>query len=131
VWVVKPCARHKRCPEQKMRDGVGAVQIQKSRLHHHQNKAIRTACLELENLGLLETGKSLGPCRFLASLVNLRNEAISALSLKQREALINLLPHISDFDVKAESVRRQSAKFVCFTLPKKQRLRMIDNSPVR
>ena len=67
------------------------MQIEISRLHQLQNKAIRAARLELEKLGVMEPGKSLELCQCLAGRINQGNKSISALSLKQREALIDLL----------------------------------------
>ena len=113
------------------------MQIEISRLHQLQNKAIRTARLKLEKLGVMEPGKSLEGCRLLAGRINLGNQSISALSLKQREGLIDLLnkkgamvdnPHVHYFDIKAESARRRAARIVGFFVAKKRRLRLIDKS---
>ena len=104
------------------------MQIEISRLHQLQNKAIRTARLNLEKLGVMEPGESLEGCRLLAGRINLGNQSISALSLKQREALIHLLnkrgsmvdnPRVHYFDIKAESARRRAAKIVRFSVAKK------------
>ena len=114
------------------------MQIEISRLHQLQNKAIRMARLKLEKLGVMEPGKSLEGCRLLAGRINLGNRSISALSLKQRQALIDLLnkkgakvdnPRMHFFDIKAESARRRAAKIVGFFAAKDHRLRLIDKSP--
>lgn len=107
----------------------------KSKVYDIQNKAIHTARAELEKKGVLDKGKSLEACRYLAGKINLGIESLSRLSLKQREALINMLiemgatvrnPHVYESDLKAEAVRGGS-KVVGFSAPKEDQLRMIDS----
>ncbi len=84
----------------------------KPKVYELQNKAIHKARAELEAAGVLQEGKSLEACRFMAGQINLGIQSVSRLSLPQREKLIEMLkdmgatvrnPHIylSDLNIEA------------------------------
>jgi len=107
----------------------------KSKVYALQNRAIHKARAELEAKGVLEKGKSLDACRFLAGKINLGIQSISRLSLKQREQLINMLiemgatvrnPHVYESDLRADLVR-SGAQIVGFSAPKESQIRLVDS----
>ena len=109
--------------------------MKKSPVYKIQNVAIHKARAELEVMGVLQVGKSLEACRFLAGQINLGIQSISRLSLSQREKLIEMLkdmgatvrnPHIylSDLNIEAAAGK---GKVVGFSAPKEDQLRMVDS----
>mgnify|MGYP003393906337 FL=1 len=105
-----------------------------SRVYAIQNTAIHAARAELEKMGVIEAGRSMEMCRYLAGKINLGIESISSLSLKQREQLIDMLiemgatvrnPHVYTSDLSYDNAVK-SGRVVGFSTPKETQLRMVD-----
>ena len=93
-----------------------------------QNRAIHAARAELEAKAIMEKGRSLEMCRYLAGQLNLGIESVSKLSLTQRETLINQLIEIGA-TVKNPILYasdRGSEKIAPFTRVSEEQLRMVD-----
>lgn len=101
-----------------------------AKVYDLQNRAIHEARRQLEEKGIVEKGKSLDCCRWIAGKLNLGIQSISRLSLTQRRTLIEKLkemgadvrnPQLYESDLRAEN-----ADLVGFPKPSEEQFRMLD-----